>query len=122
METFALEKDAWFLDLGTNSHVIGNSQIVTNQSRSNVSTIRTANGQVLAVTTKRNVKIEKSSREIKTIYNVLYVPGVKSNLLVGKFMDLRHVILFNSTHCLIFDRDQPDQVFLQAFQDLKNKL
>jgi hypothetical protein len=122
MAAFAPEEDAWFLDSSASSHVTSNSQIVTNQSRSNVSSIRIANGQVLAVIAKGNVKIEESFGEMKTICNVLYVPRIKLNLLVGKFTDLGHVILFNSTHCLIFDRDQPDQVFLRAFRDLKSKL
>ena len=85
--------------------------------------IRTANGQVLAANTKGNVKIEELSGEIKTICIVLYVPRVKLNLLsVGKFTNLGHDILFNSTHYLIFDHDQPNQVFLQAFCNPKSKL
>jgi hypothetical protein len=77
----------------------------------------------LAVTAKGNIKIEELSGEIKTNRNVLYVPGVKSNLLsIGKFIDLGHVVLFNSTHCLNFDHDQPDKIFLRAFRDSKSKL
>jgi hypothetical protein len=123
MVAFAPKEDAWFLDSSASLHVTSNSQIVTDQSGSHVPSIRTANGQVLAVTAKGNVKIEELSGEIKTIHNVLYVPRIKSKLLsVGKFTDLGHVVLFNSTHYLIFDCDQPDQVFLQAFHDPKSKL
>ena len=123
MVAFAPEEDAWFLDSSASSHVTGDNQIVTDQSGSHVPSIRIANGQVLVVIAKGNVKIEELSKEIKTIHNVHYVPGVKSNLLsIGKFIDLGHVVLFNSTLCLIFDRDQPDQVFLRAFRIPKKKL
>jgi hypothetical protein len=123
MVAFAPEEDAWFLDSNASLHVTGNSQIVTDQSGSHMPSIRTPNEQVLAITAKGNVKIEELSGEIKTIRNVLYVPGVKSNLLsVGKFTNLGHVVLFKSTHYLIFNRDQPDQVFLQAFHNPKSKM
>jgi hypothetical protein len=51
------------------------------------------------------------------------VPGVRSNLLsVGKFADLGHVVLFNSTQCLIFDKDDLDSVYLRAHRDKNSKL
>jgi hypothetical protein len=82
-----------------------------------------ANGQVLAIIAKGNIRIEELSGEIKTIRNVLYVRGVKSNLLsVGSFMDLGHVVLFDSTRCLIFYQEQLDLIFLRALQDPKSRL
>jgi hypothetical protein len=79
MAVFAPEEDDWFLDSSASSYVTGNNQIVSNSTTSAIPSIRTANGQVLAVTAKGNVQIEEYSGEIKTMCNVLYVPGVKSN-------------------------------------------
>ena len=73
-------------------------RIVLDLITSKVPSIRTTNVQVLAITTKSNVKIEELYGEIKTICNVLYMHGVKSNLLsVGTFTNLGYVVLFDST-------------------------
>jgi hypothetical protein len=122
LAAFAPEEDDWFLDSGASSHITGNERLVSNITTSAVPSIRTANGQVLPVTAKGNVTIQEVTGEIKSIRNVLYVPGVRSNLLsVGKFADLGHVVLFNSTQCLIFDKDDPDSVYLRAHRDKNSK-
>jgi hypothetical protein len=98
LAAFTPKEDDWFLNSGASSHVTGNARLVSNMTSSAVPSITTANGQVLPIIAKGNVTIQEVTREIKSIQNVLYVLGVRSNLLsVGKFADLGHVVLFNST-------------------------
>ena len=121
MSAFSADEEQWFLDSGASSHVTGNSSLLFDKSHSSTSTIRTAAGQILPVVHKGNVNF--SDKSVKTVRDVLYVPGVKTNLLsVGRFTDLGHTVLFNSSSCLIFEKLEPEKIFLQATRDPRTKL
>lgn len=117
---FASDEEPWFLDSGASSHVTRNASLMTNPTESSVSSIRTAVGQVLPVKNKGTVSFPTS--KIKSVGDVLYVPGVNTNLLsVGSLADLGHNILFTSKHCMIFDSSF-QQLLLQAHRDPRSKL
>ena len=121
MSAFTVDKEPWFLDLGESSHVTGKPSLITEKSKSHVPGIRTATGQILPVAYKGHVSF--STPEVKTLSDILYVPGVKTNLLfVQRLTNLGHNIYFNSYTCFIFDVLHPDMVFLQATRDPKMKL
>lgn len=49
--------------------------------------------------------------------------NIHTNLLsIGKFVDLGHLVLFNSKQCLIFEIDKPEEIFIQEVRDSKNRL
>lgn len=121
MSAFTTDEDPWFLDSGASSHVTGNSNLISDISDSSISSIRTAAGQVLPVSYKGNVQF--TDPEVKTINDILYVPGVKTNLLsVGRFTDLGHTIIFDSHACTIFDVSHPEEIYLQAIRDPRTRL
>jgi hypothetical protein len=73
-------EQAWFLDSGASSHVTGNKALLTNIHTSNVLSIRTAGGQIMKVEGQGTISTETQSGKIKIIHNILYVPGLKTNL------------------------------------------
>jgi len=63
------------------------------------------------------------SGEIKQIHNILYVPGVKTNLFsVGKLIDAGYRVLFESKTCTIYDKDKKSDIFFQGIRDPRNNL
>ena len=121
MFPFEVGEEPWFLDSGASSHVIGKPNVLIDTSHSSISSIRTAGGQVLPVKYKGHVSF--SDHEVKTVQDVLYVPGVQTNLLsVGRFVNLGHTILFKSNTYLIYNITYPERVFLQAHRDRRTKL
>lgn len=64
-----------------------------------------------------------SSGTIKQIHNILYVPGVRSNLFsVGRLTDIGYRVLFESKHCLVYDKNHPTQLFLRGIRESRNNL
>jgi hypothetical protein len=121
------DEEEWFLDSGATSHIIGNMNLLSDFGPSVVSSINTAGNQILLVASKRSVKISDVTGKIKVVLDVLYVPGIHTNLfLVGKFTDLGYRIIFNTNSCYVLDRKQPGckdfAIYLQAERDSKNKL
>jgi hypothetical protein len=82
-----------------------------------------AGSQIMLVARKWTIKITDLTGAIKNVNNVLYILNIQTNLFfVGKFADLRHLVLFNSQQCYIFKKDKPDTIFLQALRNPRNKL
>ena len=76
---------------------------------------------VLLVSYKGHVTF--SDLEFKTLSDILYVPGVKTNLFsVGGLTDLGHNIIFTSKICVIFDILHPDRIYLRATRNPRTKL
>jgi hypothetical protein len=72
---------------------------------------------------KGSVKISDTTGKIKVVTDVLYVPGIHTNLFsVGKFTDLGYRVIFNKRKCYILDKEQPSNIYLQAVRDYRNKL
>jgi hypothetical protein len=51
------------------------------------------------------VSVLYKQNEVKTIYDVYYVPAIKHNLLgVGKLLEHGYEVIFHDTICTIFDQ------------------
>lgn len=117
----------WFIDSGASKHVTGQKSLLSDLDSNCRSKISTTGGHTLNVAGKGSVKVPTPSGGIR-IDNVLYVPGIRKNLLsVGSIADGedRPKILFDSTHCWIL-RDFPlpaaHQVITKGKRDQKNGL
>lgn len=117
----------WFIDSGASKHVTGQKSLLSDLDSNCRSKISTAGGHTLNVAGKESVEVSTPSGGIQ-IDNVLYVPGIRKNLLsVGSIADGedRPKILFDSTHCWIL-RDFPlpaaHQVITKGKRDQKNGL
>jgi hypothetical protein len=116
-------EQAWFLDSGASSHVTGHKPLLTNIHTSSIPSIRTAGGQIMPVEGQGTISTTTQSGKIKSVHNILYVPGVKTNLLsVGKLTDLGYKVFFDSKRCYIFENEASGEVFLQGIRDPRNKL
>jgi hypothetical protein len=113
----------WYIDLGTTKHVTRSSSALRDfVPSSHHSTIRTAGRTNLPIVGKANVRLTIQSGEIKELSNVLYMPGVKKNLLsIGQLADQGHIVLFNAKQCYVLDKDTR-RSFLTASRDPRNRL
>jgi hypothetical protein len=90
---------------------------------STIPSIRLAGSQIMPIAANGTVKISDVTSEIKSISNVLYVPGIHTNLLsVGRFTDLGYLVTFTSTRCYIYDKNNHAKIYLRATRDTRNKL
>jgi hypothetical protein len=73
--------------------------------------VTTAGGQALPIVGQGTAQISKN----KDLYPILYVPGMKRNLLsVSKLADDGNYTLFGPTHCWVFDKDNPANIILRG--------
>jgi hypothetical protein len=111
------------MDSGASSHVTGYKSLLTNIHTSPIPSIRTAGGQIVPVEGQGTISTTTQFGKIKSVHNILYVPGVKTNLLsVGKLTDLSYKVFFDSKRCYIFEKEASSEVFLQGIRDPRNKL
>jgi hypothetical protein len=88
---------AWFLDSGASSHVIGHKSLLTNIRTSSILSIRIAGDQITPVEGQGIISTTTQFGKIKSIHNILYVPGMKTNIFyVEKLTDLSYKVFFDS--------------------------
>jgi len=118
-----IKEDYWFLDSGVSSHVTSNPHLFRSILPSRVLYNRTTGGQIMPVQGQGTVTITDCSGKIKDVHHVIYVPSIKTSLFsVGKLIDLGYRVLFESTQCSIYDKNQPDQLLLHGTRDIRNNL
>jgi transposase InsO family protein len=112
----ALEADTpWILDSGATSHVTGQRSLLSGiQRTSHIGSVRTAGGQIHTVHGTGRTNLTLPSGNVTTIQDILYVPGIKKNLLsVGAIADSGAVLIFSSDKCHILD-EQTHQTLATA--------
>jgi hypothetical protein len=94
MVVFGTDEEEWFLDSGATSHITVNQNLLSDFGPSHVPSIRTTGSQIMPVAGKGSVKISDTTEKIKVVTDVLYVPGVHTNLFsMGKFTDLGYRVI-----------------------------
>lgn len=77
-----------------------------------------ASGAHLSITRKGAIVLDQNK-----VTDILYVPGVTKNLIfVGKIKDVRYLVLFGSTYCIVFDKDDTSRILLWGCRDPHSKL
>src|SRR3954464_5493216 len=74
-------KDQWYLDLGCSSHLSGRKDWFVNIRPSMKNMVKFANDNTLEAEGIGDVMITRKDVKRSEISNVLYIPGMKSNLL-----------------------------------------
>jgi hypothetical protein len=99
------ESPVWILDSGAIQHVTGNPDILIDITTVFRTTpMFTAGGNSYHVTRRGRVLLKLSNGSIKSIKNVLYVPGIRRNLLsIGCFIEQGYSAEFIKNTCLIRD-------------------
>jgi len=84
-EEFGCEN--WFLDTGCSNHMTGHKEWLSNIDISRSNKIKLTDDNVIKAEGVGNVVIKKDEKETMVIEDVLYVPGMKCNLLsVGQLV------------------------------------
>lgn len=119
--------DCWYLDSSAAKHVLGDKSSFRGLESSvkvqNVKSVKSAGGQTRGVYGKRKATLSSTSLKIKTISDVLYVPGFMKNLLsIGMIVDRGHIVVFDSNKCLIIQNKDPHTIVVKSVKDPKNGL
>lgn len=104
------EGPAWVLDSGATHHVTGNSNLVQDfQACTSNTSMLAAGGEAHRIGGKGNVSINFPGGKYKQFKNVLYVPGIRRNLLsIGRITDEGCNVHFNRKEVLIRDEHTQD--------------
>ena len=78
----------WFLDTGCSNHMTGHKNWVSNLDTSKKSKVRLADDNTIEAAGIGDIHIMKDGKVVAVIESVLYVPGMKCNLLsVGQLVE-----------------------------------
>ena len=96
------KETTWYIDLGASKYIVGNLKAMSNNRLvAKSSSIKIADGKAYSISGTGEACVSSYSNEIK-FKKVLYVPGVKKNLLsVGKITYYKLGVYFDSSHCYI---------------------
>jgi hypothetical protein len=113
----------WYIDNGASKHVTGTGGVVKNMEKPLIATkVRSAGDQAHLVIGTGSVSVKTTSGQTHSINEVLYIPGLRKNLLsVGSIADLGNKIIFDSTGCKIISK-KSGQLIAQAKRDATNGL
>jgi hypothetical protein len=100
------EYSGWYLDTGALQHVTGEKSSFFSFQDRVTGHVHTAAGESHSIARTRSVSFQISPGEVKTVHNVLYVPGITKNLLsVGSLTDSGYMACFDSTCCYLINKN-----------------
>src|SRR4051812_29914599 len=86
-------KDQWYLDSGCSSHMSRRKDWFVNIKPSMKNIVKFANDNTLAPEGIGDVTIMRKDGKRSVIFNVLYIPGMKSNLLsIGQLVEKNYKV------------------------------
>ncbi|GAU37412.1 hypothetical protein TSUD_361170 [Trifolium subterraneum] len=92
------ESMVWYFYTGCSNHMTGNKSILTDFNKCLNTRIKLANGNFIAAEGMGNVVIQRSNGKKAVIEKVLYVPGMKCNLMsVGQLLEKGFKAVFEAT-------------------------
>ena len=95
--------EGWIIDSGATHHMSHKHEWFTNLDRSSHNKVKIGNGALMEVKGKGDVVIH-TTKGIKTIHDVLYVPSLCENLLsVGQMLENKYALHFSNMTCTIVD-------------------
>ncbi|GAU40816.1 hypothetical protein TSUD_398000 [Trifolium subterraneum] len=101
------ESMVWYFDTGCSNHMTGNKSILTDFNKCLNTRIKLANGNFIAAEGMGNVVIQRSNGKKADIEKVLYVPGMKCNLMsVGQLLEKGFKAVFEGETLKLFDSRQ----------------
>jgi hypothetical protein len=96
----------WYIDLGATKHMIGKQEVFSKFAPCDNEIIILGDDNIHEVQGRGEVPMRVSRDCIKNIQNVLYVHGLKTNLLsISKIIDENYTVVFDKKQCLIKDHN-----------------
>ncbi|KAK2455598.1 hypothetical protein QL285_003035 [Trifolium repens] len=100
----AADSMVWYFDSGCSNHMTGNRSILTDFDEYLNTKIRLANSDSIKAEGMGNVVIQRSNGKKAVIEKVLYVPGMKCNLMsIGKLISKGFKIIIEDETLQLFD-------------------
>nr|XP_004502196.1 uncharacterized protein LOC101504822 [Cicer arietinum] len=98
------KKKVWFLDTGCSNHMTSHKEWLVDIDKSIRSKIRFADDRTLEVEGVGNMVIKRRNEKTVMIDNVLYVPGMKSNLLsIGQLIQKGFQVIMKNDALEMYD-------------------
>ena len=111
----------WYLDSGATQHVSGDRSHFTSLDQFS-GNVKIADGQSHQISGKGSVHFTLPSGEIKDINGVLYVPGLRKNLLsIGSLTDKGIIACFDDQKCILFSKGNK-RIVAEGLQNKRNGL
>jgi hypothetical protein len=86
----------WYIDLGATKHMTSKQEVFSKLAPCDNKIIILGDDSIHEVQGRGKVPMRVSRNCIKNIQNVLYVPGLKTNLLfVSKLIDENYIVVFD---------------------------
>src|ERR1044072_507318 len=97
----------WYLDSGCSNHMTGHKEWLVNFDPSKRKKVRFADDRTILAEGSGDVLVKKGDGKDAVISDVLYVPGMKSNLIsLGQLLEKGFTIQMNHGHLEVLDRNQ----------------
>jgi hypothetical protein len=97
-------KDKWYLDTGCSTHMTGRKDWFVNLTSTQNNNVRFADDSTVAVKGVGDVSIKRKDGKLSLISNVLYIPGMKCNLLsIGQLLEKDYKIVMEKKLLNVFD-------------------
>jgi hypothetical protein len=97
-------KDKWYLDTGCSTHMTGRKDWFVNLTSTQNNNVRFADDSIVAVKGVGDVSIKRKDGKLSLISNVLYIPGMKCNLLrIGQLLEKDYKIVMEKKLLNVFD-------------------
>ncbi|CAL8174176.1 unnamed protein product [Prunus armeniaca] len=93
----------WYIDSGCSNHMTGNGSLLTDLRTNVVGKVQMPNGELVNVAGMGTLAID-TTKGRKYIKEVMYLPGLKENLLsVGQMDEHGYYLVFGGKVCSIFE-------------------
>lgn len=107
MSTQHESKNIWYLDSGCSSYITGDRQLFVKMDEKFSSEVKLGDGKIHEVKGKGVIAVNSNGGNSKLIHDVLYVPGLTSNLLsVGQLLRKNYSVKFDGNESIIYDKNK----------------
>ncbi|KAM1470398.1 hypothetical protein ACFX11_041122 [Malus domestica] len=104
----------WYVDSGCSNHMTGDSKLLIDMKTNVVGKVQMPTGELMNVAGFGTLMID-TSKGRKYVKDVMYLPGLKENLLsVGQMDEHGYYLLFGGKMCSIFDGPSLDCLVLKV--------
>ncbi|KAM1262144.1 hypothetical protein ACFX2G_027916 [Malus domestica] len=104
----------WYVDSGCSNHMTGDSKLLIDMKTNVVGKVQMPTGELMNVAGFGTLVID-TSKGRKYVKEVMYLPGLKENLLsVGQMDEHGYYLLFGGKMCSIFDGPSLDCLVLKV--------
>ncbi|KAI5354684.1 hypothetical protein L3X38_007579 [Prunus dulcis] len=110
----------WYIDSGCSNHMTGNAELLVDVRTNVTGKVQMPTGNLVDVAGIRSLMIDTNSGR-KCIKEVMFLPGLKENLLsVGQMDEHGYYLLFGGRECCIFDGPSLDCLVIKV--KMKNNI